>query len=66
MTRLLSSQQVEEVEVTIEQESYSPPLTSSSLLQIKFKGIACYINGGGFYIVYMVRYKGGLSNLKHH
>ena len=64
MTRLLSSQQVEEVEVTIEQESYSPPLTSSSLLQIKFKGIACYINGGG--VLYMVRYKGGLSNLKHH
>ena len=53
MTRLLSSQQVEEVEVTIEQESYSPPLTSSSLLQIKFKGIACYINGGGLlYSIY--------------
>ena len=53
MTRLLSSQQVEEVEVTIEQESYNPPLTSSSLLQIKFKGIACYINGGGLlYSIY--------------
>ena len=41
MTGASASQKVEKVEVTIQQESYHPPLTFLPLLGLKFKEKDC-------------------------